>query len=114
MCDAKGDEEALARDAKTIVWTWQVRLTIQHFMTKPKTQQSQVFGAHEAVPVWLARDRYEARVEGPPVWRDHCAIFRFFDLYDAIEFAKWWQLPIEPSVHSLMIRNVDFSFGMTT
>ena len=40
----------------TIVWTWQVRLTIQHFMTNPKTKQNQVFGAHEGVPVWLARD----------------------------------------------------------
>jgi hypothetical protein len=81
----------------TIVWTWQVRLTMQHFMTTPKTKQFQSFGAHEAVPVWLARDYYEACCECPPVWPYHCVIFRFFELDDAIEFAKWWQLPIEPS-----------------
>jgi hypothetical protein len=28
---------------------WQVRLTMQHFMTNPKTRQYQVFGVQEAV-----------------------------------------------------------------
>jgi hypothetical protein len=35
-------------------------------------------------PVWLPA---EACVEGPPVWPDHCAIFRFLDLCIAIEMA---------------------------
>ena len=35
----EGDEEGLARDAMTIVWTWQVRLTMQHFIANPKTRK---------------------------------------------------------------------------
>jgi hypothetical protein len=68
-----------------------------HFMTNPKTRQYQVFGAQKAVWLWLARGFYDASIEGPPVWPNHYAVLRFLELYDAIEFAKWWQLPVEPS-----------------
>jgi hypothetical protein len=97
----------------TIVWTWQIRLNIQHFMTNPKTWQYQVFGAYEAVPVWLARDCYEACVERAARM---ARPLRHLPLLRPLRRDRIREVVATPdrTVHSMMVRNVDFHSRMTT
>ena len=86
----------------TIVWTWQVRLTIQHFMTNPKTSKTRSSVHMKACEFGLRGTAKTQASNGRPMARS----LRYLPLPRPLRRYRIREVVAAPdrTVHSLMTR----------